>query len=752
MFERISLTLKMTLITVVVGVLVSGILGYMYSKNLKFLLNEQLKERLGKQAINNRSVFDRHIIGYHQSVVLLTAIGDFLSYVRKVDWSNETPVINHTEIPEWLPKTTVLRLMADFDYALLFDSRRRLRESYCEQSATVPQALANPDHVLFMHSHDQSFLTLIDKIPYVVASEDVTDKTGAIIATLMIATPLDDDFLISVTGSTESDNTVALIMGKNPVIVASSKPGQLPSGTSVQSLKDGYVFTGKSFLDYGETDVRITFASLISTEDVRKLRQHISTASLRMRLISESALIMSFMLIMLFITRRIGSLSKRIVGFLRDNLGFIDTINLRGDQLYVLENRYQLLADEILSYKEDIKKAREELETKVMERTLELTTINERLSTEITERKHAELAIKESGKKYRRLVELAQEGIWVIDETAVTTFVNQRMADMLGYTVGEMTGRSALEFMDEDWQKKLQSNLERRKQGIKEQHDFELIRKDGTKIHTINASSPIFDENGNYEGSITLAADITERKKAEDTLKKSLREKDLLLREIHHRVKNNLQVVSALIGLQMEYVGEKIYKDMFLESKNRIRSIALVHEKLYRSKGLAEIDINEYVVNLTDELLRSLGFDKKQITLTLDIENIPIGIDVAIPCGLIINELFANVLKHAFPDGRSGEIMIGIHSLSGEAVESDLTTASAESANKEEGVNALAGNEVELVVRDNGIGFPSGVDFKKTKSLGLHIVVILVKQIGGTIELNNQNGTEFIIRFNRQFA
>jgi len=219
-----------------------------------------------------------------------------------------------------------------------------------------------------------------------------------------------------------------------------------------------------------------------------------------------------------------------------------------------------------------------------------------------------------------------------------------------------------------------------------------------------------------------LGKEVAERKQAEEKIKASLKEKELLLQEIHHRVKNNLQVISSLLKLQSEYIEDKQAFQMFKDSQNRIKSMALIHEKLYKSKDLAEIDFKIYINDLAYELFRSYEIDPSKIALRMDVKDISLRIDVAIPCGLIINELISNSLKYAFPQGREGGIKIALRSI-----------------NK---------NKIELKVKDNGIGLPEDFDFRKTKSLGLHIVTILVEdQLDGKIELNRAGGTEFKITF-----
>lgn len=212
-----------------------------------------------------------------------------------------------------------------------------------------------------------------------------------------------------------------------------------------------------------------------------------------------------------------------------------------------------------------------------------------------------------------------------------------------------------------------------------------------------------------------------EKRRAEVQLRASLQEKELLLKEIHHRVKNNLQIISSLLNLQAIHIKEPQTPEVFKESQNRVQSMALIHEKLYQSEDLARIDFAEYARDLATNLFRSYGVNLSTITLTIDAGNVFLDIDTAIPCGLIINELVSNSLKYAFPEGQAGEIQI--------ALRSDHD------------------RKLRLIVRDNGAGFSPDVDFRNTESLGLQLVNTLTDQLGGTIELHRNDGTEFQITF-----
>lgn len=220
-----------------------------------------------------------------------------------------------------------------------------------------------------------------------------------------------------------------------------------------------------------------------------------------------------------------------------------------------------------------------------------------------------------------------------------------------------------------------------------------------------------------------LQIEINERIQAEERIKSSLKEKELLLKEIHHRVKNNLQIICSLLAIQSRRIKDKQDLEMFKESQNRVRSMAYVHEELYRSEDFANIDFSRYIMNVTTLISQTYNMHSNRIELKLKVDKVFLGIDLAVPCGLIINELISNALKHAFPPSfkKKGKVEIACH-----PAEED---------------------EIELIVRDNGVGIPKEVDMRKSESMGLMLINILVSQLKGKIKLNRMRGTEFKIRF-----
>lgn len=212
---------------------------------------------------------------------------------------------------------------------------------------------------------------------------------------------------------------------------------------------------------------------------------------------------------------------------------------------------------------------------------------------------------------------------------------------------------------------------------------------------------------------------------ANEQLLESLHEKETLLKEIHHRVKNNMQVVSSILKLQARKIQDKELATIFEESQNRIMAMALIHEKIYRSENLSQINFGDYIKELALRLFSFYNVSKEKIGLKVEAGDVLLDVETAIPCGLIVNELVSNCLKHGFPDKRTGEIQIGF--------------------------KLAANNILQLTTSDSGVGIPDDIDFRNTESLGLHLVTMLVEdQLDGKITLDRTSGTEFNIRFQRK--
>jgi PAS domain S-box-containing protein len=340
------------------------------------------------------------------------------------------------------------------------------------------------------------------------------------------------------------------------------------------------------------------------------------------------------------------------------------------------------------------------------------------MTMDITDRKNTEEEVKESVKRYRLLSEVAFDGI-ALTEKGIFLEVNKEFADIFGYNLFEITGSHVSKLIAPEYHEDV---LQKIKSGYDKLYETIGVKKDGTRFpfEVSGKSFPYKDKILR----ITAIRDITKRKEVEKQIKASLKEKEVLLQEIHHRVKNNMTIISSLLKLQASRIKDEGLRGMFRESMSRIKSMALVHEKLYQTGDLANINFNDYLKGLLNNVIMSYELGSDGISLITDIENVSLGIDSAIPCGLIINELVSNSLKHAFPEGRKGDISVGLH-----INDKDI---------------------VKLSVSDNGIGMPEVWDFDNTNSLGLSLVNTLVRQLHGKIRLNREKGTEFQLTFRRR--
>jgi PAS domain S-box-containing protein len=339
---------------------------------------------------------------------------------------------------------------------------------------------------------------------------------------------------------------------------------------------------------------------------------------------------------------------------------------------------------------------------------------------DVSESKITEGALWESEERYRTAIECSNDAVTIV-QGDVRVYANQKFLEMFGYDrMEDAIGRPTFHVIHPDDRDRINEFNRRRQSGepAPSRYEFKGIRKDGTIVHVEASAAKVL-----YRGqpaSLAYLRDITERRQAEEQIKTSLKEKEVLIKEIHHRVKNNLQVVSSLLFLQSQTVKDEETRRILEESRNRVKSMAFIHKQLYQSKNLAHIDFAPYVRSLTRNLLTSYRPNGNAISLDVCVDDIFLALDSAIPCGLIINELVSNALKHAFLNGSAGHITVDLHQEGGKNV---------------------------LVVSDDGVGLPGDLDVQTTETLGLQLVSALVQQLDGTLELERDSGTVFKISF-----
>lgn len=340
---------------------------------------------------------------------------------------------------------------------------------------------------------------------------------------------------------------------------------------------------------------------------------------------------------------------------------------------------------------------------------------------DLTKQKRFENALKEREEKYRLLVENQTDLIIKFDLDDHLLFVSPSYCEVFGKKEEEILGENFKPLIHEDDREETARALEKLHQPPHSIYlEQRLMTKNGWRW-LLWAHQGILDDDGNVVAFVGVGRDITKRKLAENRIIESLREKELLLREVHHRVKNNLQIISTLLSLQSAQIKDESVINLYRESQNRIRSIALIHENLYQSEDLASINFSVYVKNLITDLIDSYGGDSNMIKTFLSIDNVTMGIETAIPCGLIINELVSNSLEHGFSMDKCGEIELNL--------------------------NETGKRRFTLTIRDDGDPFPPDFDFKNTESLGLQLINSLVNQLDAQIELDRDK-KEYKIVFN----
>jgi PAS domain S-box-containing protein len=346
---------------------------------------------------------------------------------------------------------------------------------------------------------------------------------------------------------------------------------------------------------------------------------------------------------------------------------------------------------------------------------------------DITETIIAERAKQESENRYQNLVETMNEGLAIIDINNKITYVNPKLIRMVGFSREDLIDKTIFDFFGEKDKMIISNQLSKHKKDFPGIFEMEWHKKDGSTLYTMISTQQILDEQGNNSGSSAVITDITDLKKNEqelenrtESLEKALKEKESLMRELHHRVKNNLQIISAITVLHEATVDEKTAV-IFKEYQNRIKAMAKIHETLYRSEDIENIDMEGYVLNLIQNLILSYNVDPEKIKIIPKIDNFDLNISKAMHYGLIINELISNALKHAFPKNGKGRISVSI--LKGE------------------------GDLITLIVEDDGIGLPSEIDFTNPSTMGLKIIKTSTNQLKGKIYLTKDNGTKWEIIF-----
>ncbi len=340
-----------------------------------------------------------------------------------------------------------------------------------------------------------------------------------------------------------------------------------------------------------------------------------------------------------------------------------------------------------------------------------------------SETKQAEQTLEETEAKFAALFRDAATGIAIADLDGTIADYNSAFQNILGYDREEIINKAIEDYYVPDQKDEEQEFLGECKRGERTSYqlDKQLLAKDGHTIWGRLTTSIILGADQKPHFIVRMLEDITQQKESDALIRKSLDEKQVLLREVHHRVKNNLQVIQSLLRMQGRDAKGSAIEPLLRESQNRIRSIALIHEQLYKQDDFAEINFSNYLNLLLRQLFRTFSMGDVRISSTIEFKDISLSLTKSIPCALMVNELVTNSLKYAFKDRKEGKITIGAHK--GEE------------------------NMLTLIVKDDGVGLPENIDIEATETLGLKIVRTLIRQIGGEMDYLNNNGAEFRFTF-----
>ncbi len=331
---------------------------------------------------------------------------------------------------------------------------------------------------------------------------------------------------------------------------------------------------------------------------------------------------------------------------------------------------------------------------------------------------------REGDSLFRRVVEAAPSAMVMINTKGEIEMVNAQAELVFGYSRAEMLGQTVEMLVPHRFRGQhpglrhaFAHDPATRPMGAG--RDLYALRKDGSEFPVEIGLNPLVTDEG--PKILSAIVDISDRKAKERRIEQALMEKNLLLSEIHHRVKNNLQVVHSLIDLQSAQISDAGVQAMMRDLQNRVHSMAMIHQTLYQSQDFAKVDFGEFLEHFVPALISSYALDSNQIAISTEANGTAMPLNAAIPCGLIINELVSNALKHAFPEGRDGKLEVEL--------------------------SRDTDGWFHLEVRDNGIGMPSDFDPRRSTSLGLQLVDILASQLGGRFEIGSGSQTIFVIRF-----
>jgi PAS domain S-box-containing protein len=402
------------------------------------------------------------------------------------------------------------------------------------------------------------------------------------------------------------------------------------------------------------------------------------------------------------------NLAEKLSGMEENQLGQQLEVKHRSKEVGILLNAFRSLSDRLLAAKNKLQQQNEELEVR-----------EKKLQSQNNELVSIEAMLRQSEQRHRSILQTAMDGICLLDTQGRFNEVNETYCRMSGYSIQELLTMSISDVECLETASDTAAHIKKVMEQGEDRFESQHRRKEGS-VYDVEVSVQYRPADGGQ--LVVFLQNITERKRAEEQIKASLAEKVVMLKEIHHRVKNNLQVISSLVDMQADNLTDERTREKFDDLCDRIRSMALIHEKLYQTSDLARLNFADYATSLLHALWSSHDVLAEKVRLNLELELVTLSIETAVPCGLILNELAGNALKHAFPNGSDGEVTVGLE-------------------------HHAATNTACLWVRDTGVGLTPGLDVRRSTSLGLRLVHILAGQLHGTVETRTGPGAEFRMTF-----
>ena len=645
MLQRIPITLKALLATALVAITTWAVLDHWQTEHLQTIFQARLKEVVGEKAEINRVVFDQHIKMHQQAVNLLASQRNLLDYLEQRDallsgnnaegivlmlqrrafsdryGSSATPnmdgylppvasdgaasgsasgsasaydhkytkILFHHEPPVWLPRRSVLRGMVPLRYVFLMNLDGRVWEVFQGQPEPPPPDLLEPSPLLRQLSHRQAFITSVDGMPFLLASETVTGRNGQPKALLMLANPLDDAFLASSQGlGGQYAGVVALLEGSEQHIIASNKPQLAPLGAPLEQLMDSYLVAGQSFFDYGASDLMLQLITLVSTESFESLTLSILQVERQQRFIVAFALVLACMFIMLWITHTIRQVTREIIDFSRNVLGSQPAESRTRDELSILRERFQDLSQEIVQTRDS-------------------------LQAELEERRRAEIEVR----KLSHAVEQSPAAVMICDLTGKITYVNSQFTRLTGYAAEEVLGRNPRFLQSGETPVAIHKSLWKTISSGNVWHgELHNRRKDGSTYWEMNTISHLHAPEQGNTLYMAIKEDITQRiamekalKHAREAAETANQVKNDFLSNISHELRTPLNIVTGCTALLLDQELGKTNKAQEKYLRNVMSSAerlsALISDLLDLSKVSSEQFILEKRFFDLPELVRS---------------------------------------------------------------------------------------------------------------------------------------------------